>query len=225
MVLFSPEQLPLPVALGTLCVLALTNAVEVRRSIALRLSASPVSLFVAALPGRTTLFMLCALFGSLMGSGMQVSISSVLGLSFIGAAMGYIANIPFLVFTTQRAWVAVGCLRAEAQAAFEDGAVQACAELDSERTDQRTWSFCFREANEDTEIAGHYYMRRRGRELAKMKLLAGGKWTPWIPTSMVQTMFKALLGGRDDHAPSGTQPPMAPPRAHPACDCVKQPIL
>lgn len=206
----APENFTALCGLFTLCGLALTNRSDVRQVLRSRVRASAITLFVAALPGRTAMLVLAVMIEFALGLlFMPMAPGSLLGIACVGSALGYTANVLFLIFTVQQGRDAVRHLRADAAAALEAGNHQACDELDLGAPDRRIWGLCLKEANDDAEVAGTNYVRRRSRALARESLLAGGDWAAWIAPSLIPHAFRDLLEDRHPapFATSTTPPP------------------
>jgi hypothetical protein len=179
-------------AILTLAVLVLSNRVEVRQALALRLQHSGIAVFVAALPGRTAVLVLGALVGLVVGRFLPHQGSTV-ALSSAGAALGYLLNVPFLIYTVQQAWLAGLHFKTEVRSALDAGMEQACQELERGELDHRVWRPCLREAEDDTEIAGSFYMRRRAKALAKEAILCQTRWDRWLPREALAMSLKGLV--------------------------------
>ena len=182
---FIPSVFPLACVFVTALGLALSNELDVTEAIHRRFGSSHLAVILTALPGRiaflSLLLMACCGLGWFTGSPL----AKMLGITLFSCVVGFVINLPLLLWTVLHAQRSVRELIGAAESALHTGEVRAVAEVESGEPDRRTWGACVRHAENDQEIASYHYIRRRQFVIAKEILLEGGPWARWIPTTRI----------------------------------------
>ena len=194
--IFRPELIPLISVGVTLAMLGLTDRLDVRAALRPRLRASYFELFIASLTGRTVMLALCTVICFFLADNTGTGTGTSLGMACSGAGIGYLLNLPLLLYYIGKAEEASRRLRGDIPLMLERGRVEAEREVDNGTVERRLWGSCIKAANEDPEIAAYYYCYRRARQLAKESVIAGGEWDDWITPSTLS--FRELFGEWDD---------------------------
>jgi hypothetical protein len=169
----------------TLIGLGISNDFEVKSTLPKRLGVSHLQLFVACMPGRTAALGFAVLVCFAFFHVTSLRPEHVLGLAVTGCVIGYAINVPFLMLSVATAQTSVFKLQLAAKDAMHNGYKAAIEEIEAKTQDRRLWPGCLKIADEDPEMAATYYLRRRQRQFARERILSGGEWSGWVPTSAI----------------------------------------